>query len=128
MLKTALVVLSVVLSVPATHAQGASYVRGDKVRLVAQENGEPHPDSRIIAVADAYNAMTSQRPYRDAMPTQVARLRMAHAVQSQFDTAVVAAFEAVLVGATHAYQEGDHSEFTFSVEERRHLATVALAG
>ena len=29
--------------------------------------------SRIIAVADAYNAMTSGRPYRDAMPSRVAR-------------------------------------------------------
>ena len=28
--------------------------------------------SRIIAVADAYNAMTSDRPYREAMPSRVA--------------------------------------------------------
>ena len=42
--------------------------------------------SRIIAVADAYNAMTSDRPYRDAMPSRVARLRLAQAVESQFDT------------------------------------------
>ena len=34
-----------------THAQGSRYVRGDTVRLVAQENGDPFPDSRIIAVA-----------------------------------------------------------------------------
>ena len=27
--------------------------------------------SRIIAVADAYNAMTSDRPYREAMPSRV---------------------------------------------------------
>jgi len=67
--------------------------------------------SRIIAVADAYNAMTSQRPYRDAMPVAVARMRLAQAVEAQFDTAVVAAFEAVLVGADDAYRAGQHAEF-----------------
>jgi putative nucleotidyltransferase with HDIG domain len=84
--------------------------------------------SRVIAVADAYNAMTSQRPYRDAMPSQVARIRLAQAVESQFDTAVVAAFEAVLVGATNAYRAGSHREFSFSRQERPHLASVALVG
>jgi putative nucleotidyltransferase with HDIG domain len=62
--------------------------------------------SRILAVADAYDAMTSDRPYRDAMPTQVARLRLAQAVESQFDTTVVAAFEAILAGATDTYRAG----------------------
>jgi putative nucleotidyltransferase with HDIG domain len=84
--------------------------------------------SRVIAVADAYNAMTSRRPYRDAMPSQVARIRLAQAVESQFDTAVVAAFEAVLVGATHSYRAGSHREFSFSLQERPHLASVALVG
>lgn len=73
--------------------------------------------SRIIAVADAYNAMTSDRPYRDAMPSRVARMRLAQAVESQFDTAVVAAFEAVLVGADEPYRSGARREFDiFSVE------------
>jgi putative nucleotidyltransferase with HDIG domain len=72
--------------------------------------------SRITAVADAYNAMTSQRPYRDAMPPSVARLRLAQGVDSQFDTSVVAAFEAVLVGADEEYRAGRHSEFDFEFE------------
>jgi putative nucleotidyltransferase with HDIG domain len=59
--------------------------------------------SRIISVADAYNAMTSGRPYREAMPSRVARLRLAQAVESQFDTTVVAAFEAILAGAADSY-------------------------
>jgi len=62
--------------------------------------------ARIIAVADAYNAMTSARPYRDAMPSRVARLRLAQAVEAQFDTAVVAAFEAILAGASEDYRTG----------------------
>jgi len=61
---------------------------------------------RIIAVADAYNAMTSARPYRDAMPSRVARLRLAQAVEAQFDTSVVAAFEAILAGASEDYRTG----------------------
>ncbi|HZE04416.1 MAG TPA: HD-GYP domain-containing protein, partial [Solirubrobacteraceae bacterium] len=67
--------------------------------------------SRIIGVADAYNAMTSDRPYRDAMPSRVARLRLAQAVDSQFDTAVVAAFEAILAAASEEYRMGIGAEF-----------------
>jgi putative nucleotidyltransferase with HDIG domain len=45
--------------------------------------------SRIICAADAYNAMTSDRPYRDAMPDSVARRRLLEAAGSQFDADVV---------------------------------------
>ncbi len=84
-------------------------------------DGEGYPDglpgseipllSKIIGVADAYNAMTSNRPYREAMPTRVARLRLAQAVESQFDTSVVAAFEAILAGADEAYRTATSPEF-----------------
>ena len=67
--------------------------------------------SRIIAVADAYNAMTSKRSYRDAMPSSVARIRLARGVETQFDTAVVAAFEAVLANATPEYRSGKGPDF-----------------
>jgi HD-GYP domain-containing protein (c-di-GMP phosphodiesterase class II) len=70
--------------------------------------------ARVIAVADAYNAMTSDRPYRDAMPSRVARLRLAQAVESQFDTSVVAAFEAILAGANEAYRTGADPEFALT--------------
>ena len=52
--------------------------------------------SRIICVADAYNAMTSDRPYRDAMPIRVARERLRQAAGSQFDRTVVEAFDQIL--------------------------------
>ncbi len=103
-------------------------------------DGQGYPDglgveeipmvSRIIAVADAYNAMTSDRPYRDAMPSRVARLRLAQAVESQFDTTVVAAFEAILAGASEEYRSG--ARIDFSLESQEHgaprLAAVAGAG
>ena len=73
--------------------------------------------SRIIAVADAYNAMTSDRPYRDAMPSRVARLRLAQAVESQFDTSVVAAFEAILAAATDDYRSGSRRDFSFEAQD-----------
>ena len=78
--------------------------------------------SRIIAVADAYNAMTSDRPYRDAMPSRVARLRLAQAVDTQFDTSVVAAFEAVLAMATEPYRTATSPEFTFEWQRRDQLS------
>lgn len=93
-------------------------------------DGQGYPDglagedipliSRIIAVADAYNAMTSDRPYRDAMPSRVARMRLAQAVQSQFDTSVVAAFEAILAGATEEYRSGIRMDFTLEVNDAEH--------
>ena len=80
---------------------------GDKIPLLA----------RILAVADAYNAMTSDRPYRDALPSRVARLRLAQAVQSQFDTSVVAAFEAILAVAEEDYRMGCGKAFEPLVQE-----------
>jgi putative nucleotidyltransferase with HDIG domain len=62
--------------------------------------------ARIISAADAYNAMTSDRPYRDAMPPVVARARLAQAVEGQLDVGVVVAFEAVLASADDDYRQG----------------------
>jgi putative nucleotidyltransferase with HDIG domain len=75
--------------------------------------------SRILAVADAYNAMTSDRPYRDAMPSRVARLRLAQAVETQFDTTVVAAFEAILAGAGESYLSGVRADFSLETQKRQ---------
>jgi len=73
--------------------------------------------SRIIAVADAYNAMTSDRPYRDAMPSRVARMRLAQGVEGQFDTDAVAAFEAILAGSPEDYRTATRADFTFDVQD-----------
>ncbi len=83
--------------------------------------------SRIIAVADAYNAMTSDRPYRDAMPSRVARLRLAQAVESQFDTTVVAAFEAVLASGSEAYRSGQREDFSIEAKTAQRALRVATA-
>jgi HD-GYP domain-containing protein (c-di-GMP phosphodiesterase class II) len=87
---------------------------GDEIPLI----------SRILAVADAYNAMTSDRPYRDAMPSRVARMRLAQGVETQFDTTVVAAFEAVLAGAGEDYRLAKREDFTFGRQDRYSGATT----
>jgi putative nucleotidyltransferase with HDIG domain len=83
--------------------------------------------ARIIAVADAYNAMTSDRPYRDAMPSRVARLRLAQAVETQFDTSVVAAFEAVLAGASEAYRAGQREDFNIELRHAKGALRAAAS-
>jgi putative nucleotidyltransferase with HDIG domain len=101
-----------ILSKVENYADIARVVRHHHERV----DGNGYPDnlvgdeipliSRILSVADAYDAMTSDRPYRDAMPSRVARLRLAQAVETQFDTSVVAAFEAILASSDEAYREG----------------------
>jgi putative nucleotidyltransferase with HDIG domain len=84
--------------------------------------------SRIIGVADAYNAMTSGRPYRDAMPSRVARFRLAQAADTQFDTTVVAAFEAILAGAPADYLSGADSDFAIEAQRHPTLLPQAASG
>jgi HD-GYP domain-containing protein (c-di-GMP phosphodiesterase class II) len=101
----------------AAYDDVATIVRHHHERM----DGEGYPDgihgehipllSRVIAVADAYNAMTSHRPYREAMPPRVARLRLAQAVENQFDTSVVAAFEAILASSSEGYKTARSEEF-----------------
>jgi putative nucleotidyltransferase with HDIG domain len=55
--------------------------------------GEQIPlGARIFAVVDAYDAMTSDRPYRKARPHQYALEEIRRNVGSQFDPSAVAAF------------------------------------
>ena len=67
--------------------------------------------SRIIAVADAYNAMTSDRPYRPAMVYPAARDRLLQAMGSQFYTDAVVAFLSVLAESTEDYRYARGSGF-----------------
>ena len=111
------------------YAEIAKVVRHHHERV----DGQGYPDglagddipllSRIIAVADAYNAMTSDRPYRDAMLSQVARMRLAQAVESQFDTSVAAAFEAILTASDEEYRSG--SRLDFGLDARHDESTIS---
>jgi putative nucleotidyltransferase with HDIG domain len=123
-----------ILSKVEDYAEIAKIVRHHHERM----DGNGYPDglsaedipviSRIIGVADAYNAMTSGRPYRDAMPSRVARLRLAQAVGSQFDTTVVAAFEAILAQSSESYLAGARADFALEAQRHPALATKIALG
>ena len=53
-------------------------------------------EARILAVADAWEAMTSERPYRPALDEQSARAELRAHAGTQFDAAVVDALQRAL--------------------------------
>lgn len=58
--------------------------------------GEEIPiEARIMAVADAFDAMTSTRPYREALPEELALAELKSHAGTHFDPRVVAAFEEI---------------------------------
>jgi cyclic di-GMP phosphodiesterase len=71
------------------HWDGGGYPGGIK--------GEAIPlGARIIAVVDAYDAMTSDRPYRPSLGRAEAERRLRHGIGTQWDPGVVEAFLALL--------------------------------
>jgi diguanylate cyclase (GGDEF)-like protein len=91
----------IVLAAPALKAI-APIVRATHERV----DGTGYPDglvldeipicARVIAVVDAFDAMTSDRPYRAAMPDAVALDELHRHAGTQFDPSVVAAFDRAL--------------------------------
>jgi HD-GYP domain-containing protein (c-di-GMP phosphodiesterase class II) len=83
-------------------ARVARYVRASHERY----DGEGYPDglagdaipieSRIVSVCDAFSAMTTHRPYRDAMPVELALEELHDSAGTQFDPRVVNALEHAL--------------------------------
>lgn len=68
--------------------------------------GEEIPfGSRVIAVADTYDAMTTDRPYRRALTHEEAIAELRRGAGSQFDPAIVAAFERAVARASTAVRE-----------------------
>jgi HD-GYP domain-containing protein (c-di-GMP phosphodiesterase class II) len=77
----------------------------DVARAIRHEHerwdGKGYPDglkgaeiplaSRIVLVCDAYHAMTSDRPYRQAMPIEDARAELVRHAGTQFDPVIVGA-------------------------------------
>jgi HD-GYP domain-containing protein (c-di-GMP phosphodiesterase class II) len=67
------------------HYDGSGYpdgIRGDQIPL----------EARILTVADSFEAMTSNRPYRKAMTPQEALGELQEKAGTQFDPRVVQAF------------------------------------
>jgi diguanylate cyclase (GGDEF)-like protein/putative nucleotidyltransferase with HDIG domain len=76
---------------------GAHHERPDGLGYPLGISGENLPlEARIVAVADAYEAMTSDRSYRDSIGHTGARAELRRCAGSQFDRRVVEAFLATL--------------------------------
>jgi len=79
-------------AVPLVLAHHEFYIRGMK-----EAEGKQIPlGARIIAVADAYDAIVSDRPYRKGRPPWVALEEIRKGAGTQFDPQVVEAFERVV--------------------------------
>jgi diguanylate cyclase (GGDEF)-like protein len=94
---------------------GKGYPRGFK--------GDEIPlGARVFAVVDAYDAMTSRRPYREAMPQEDALEEVMRGASTQFDADVVAAFLRMMRSnpdgfAEHQDEPGTHTEIKTSSRE-----------
>ena len=81
------------------HWDGTGYPHGLK--------GEEIPlPARLFAVADALDAITSDRPYRPALSFEEARRRLTQGAGHQFDPGVVRAFLGVPVRRWQAIRDG----------------------
>jgi len=85
-------------------------------------NGQGYPEglvgeeiplgARIVAVIDAYDAITSDRPYRKALSKQIAIEELNKGAGSQFDGKVVAAFLDILSEEEEAKKKRADEELT----------------
>lgn len=66
-----------------------------------------HPHARLMAVADSYDAMTSARPYRTALPSEEAARRLRVDCGKQFDPAMIELFDAVEEEFAALHEEPD---------------------
>jgi HD-GYP domain-containing protein (c-di-GMP phosphodiesterase class II) len=78
--------------------QGYPYhVQADKLLL----------ESRILTIADAFDAMTSDRPYRKALPMEMALQELINQAGSQFDPELVPHFVELLESGIFSFQKTD---------------------
>ena len=69
-------------------------------------------ESRILAIADAFDAMTSDRPYRKALPARKAMQELIDNAGSQFDPVLVEHFVELLESGAFSFQKTYHSTVT----------------
>ena len=78
---------------PAAASVRSTHERWDGGGYPDELAGEAIPlAARIVAVCDAYQAMTSARPYRPASTPREARAELRRCAGTQFDARVVDAF------------------------------------
>jgi HD-GYP domain-containing protein (c-di-GMP phosphodiesterase class II) len=94
---------------------GRGYPRGLK--------GEEMPlGARVFAVVDAYDAMTSRRPYRDAISQDEAVEEILKNSGTQFDPIIVAAFLRMLETSADGFREEQDGFGSRVVHEDHHTS------
>ncbi len=74
-------------------------------------SGEHIPvGSRILALADTFDAMTSQRPYRHSLPAAAAREEIAGHLGTQFDPTIGQTFLDMISAGEILFEDQAHSE------------------
>lgn len=80
--------------------------------------------SRIVAVADSYSAMVSERPYSSKLRPEEAIAELKAKAGTQFDPRVVEAFLSVLRDASVEYRQADHLDFHLQFQKARFLGEI----
>lgn len=100
--------------------------RGYPNKMIGEEIPLP---ARILAVADTYDAMTSNRSYRKGLPHDVAREEITDCSGSQFDPAMIEVFNRVedtfrqaAIDPVKFYNE--YSRLNKSIEEKEPAKTI----
>jgi HD-GYP domain-containing protein (c-di-GMP phosphodiesterase class II) len=121
-------------------AKFPEYVRGRELVLAHHEriDGLGYPrglsghaiplGARVIAVADSWDAMTSERPYRAALTSDMAMAELMRGRGTQWDPDVVDAFTRTLPGAAPAVKPGRFAELGHPLLRSLGAAVGALAG
>jgi hypothetical protein len=95
------------------HYDGTGYpdgLSGDSIPLAA----------RVVAVADVFDALTSERPYKQAWPARAAILELQRMAGSHLDPAIVAAF-------VKLWERGDIDKIIEKLGEEEHQSPLDLA-
>ncbi len=96
---------------------GQGYPRG-------LESGDIPLVSRIVAIADSYSAMVSERPYSRKREPEEAMAELRSASGSQFDPYVAEAFLAVLSRGDEDYRRGQKADFRVQFQKVRFLRDI----
>jgi diguanylate cyclase (GGDEF)-like protein len=98
----------------------SSHERYDGAGYPDRIAGERIPlGARIVAVCDAYDAMTSERPYKGRMPREAALDELRRCAGTQFDPRVVEAFCDVAVDDEPGEPAGSDGEAAAAPQGRR---------
>jgi diguanylate cyclase (GGDEF)-like protein len=108
---------------PVARLVRASHERWDGAGYPDCLRGEQIPlGARIVAVCDAYEAMTANRSYRDAVSHDVACRELRRSAGSQFDPEVIEAF------LTEIETAGDERELDAAQHAAAHVRMLLGAG